>query len=131
MEKQHKKEYKILKAIKNFFKKLFFLVFNPRFLMCFGIGWIITNGWAYILMGLGVYLGIEVLIAISGAYLAILWFPFSPEKIVTVAIALGLMKLFFPNDEKTLGILRELYEKAKLEVVAFKKKRADRKENND
>lgn len=116
--------------IKNFIKKLFFLIFNPRFLLCFGIGWLITNGWSYIFMALGVYFGIEWMVAVSGAYLTILWFPFSPEKIVTVAIALGLLKLLFPDDEKTLGILKELYEKAKKDIKIIKSKRKDKKENN-
>ncbi len=97
--------------------------------MCFGIGWLITNGWSYIFMALGVYFGIEWMVAVSGAYLTFLWFPFSPEKIVTVAIALGLLKLLFPNDEKTLGILRDLYEKAKNDIKIIKAKRKDKKEN--
>lgn len=81
-------------------------------------------------MALGVYFGIEWMVAVSGAYLTILWFPFSPEKIATVAIALGLLKLLFPDDEKTLGILKELYEKAKKDIKIIKSKRKDKKENN-
>ena len=53
------------------------------------------------------------MLAASTAYLAFLWIPFSPEKIVTVGIAMGLLRVFFPNDKKTLGILRSLYDKAK------------------
>ena len=117
--------------VKNFIKKLFFLIFNPRFLLCFGIGWLITNGWSYIFMALGVYFKIEWMVALSGAYLTILWFPFSPEKIVTVAIALGLLKMFFPNDEKTLGILKELYEKAKADIKLIKQKHKDKKQNKE
>jgi len=117
--------------IKNFIIKLFFLIFNPRFLLCFGIGWLITNGWAYVFMAFGVYFGIEWMVAVSGAYLTILWFPFSPEKIVTVAIALGLLKFLFPNDEKTLGILRDLYQKAKSDIKIIKAKRKDKKENKN
>ena len=26
---------------------------NPRFLLCFGLAWLITNGWCYILFGIG------------------------------------------------------------------------------
>ena len=36
-------------------KALQFLL-NPRFLLCFGLGWIITNGWSYIMLGFGIFL---------------------------------------------------------------------------
>lgn len=99
--------------LKNFLVKTLKFLFNPRFLLCFGIGWMITNGWSYLLFGLGAYLEIPWMIAVSSAYLAFLWLPISPEKIVTVAIAIWLLKLMFPGDKQTLGILHNLYEKAK------------------
>ena len=37
-----------------FFRFLRKLILNPRFLLCFGIAWIITNGWCYIGAALGV-----------------------------------------------------------------------------
>ena len=107
--------------IKCFFITVLQFLLNPRFLLCFGIGWIITNGWSYILLGFGIFLEIEWMIAVSSAYLAILWLPISPEKIITFAIAIGLMKLLFPKDEKTLGILISGYEKAK---ALLKKKKS-------
>ncbi len=88
-------------------------LFNPRFLFCFGIAWIITNGWSYILLGIGEYFDIGWMMAVSSAYIAFLWLPISPEKIVTVCIAMVLLKWLFPNDKKTLEILKELYAKAK------------------
>lgn len=88
-------------------------LFNPRFLLCFGIAWLITNGWSYILFGIGTCLQIGWMIAVSTAYLTFLWIPISPEKIVTVGIAMVLLRFLFPNDKKTLGILRALYAKAK------------------
>ena len=57
---------------------------------------------------------------VAGAYIAFLWLPISPEKIVTFAIALVLLRLLFPNDQKTLAVLENLYEKAKM---AFKSKK--------
>lgn len=97
-------------------------VFNPRFLLCFGLAWMITNGWSYLLLGIGMYLEIGWMIALSSAYLAILWLPISPEKILTFAIAIALLKWLFPKDQQTLGILHDLYEKAK---SVFKRKKAD------
>lgn len=86
-------------------------IFNPPLLICFGIAWILTNGWSYIAFTLGVYFDIPVLIGIASAYLAFLWVPFTPEKIVTVIISIALLKRFFPNDEKTLKKLEDLYAK--------------------
>lgn len=72
----------------------------------------ITNGWAYALLGLGTAFGIKWMLVAAGAYLSFLWLPITPEKVITMPIAIGLMKLLFPNDEKTLGILKKAKEKA-------------------
>lgn len=106
--------------IKNFLKKAVMFILNPRLLLCFGLGWMITNGWSYVLFVLGTWLKIGWMIALSGAYLTFLWLPISPEKIITVAVAMWLMKVLFPNDTKTLGVLREMYAKLKA-VVAVKR----------
>lgn len=97
-------------------KKILQFIANPRLLLCFGLAWIITNGWSYILLALGTWLGIGWMIALASAYLAFLWLPISPEKIVTVAIAMGLLRFLFPNDQKTLGVLKNMYAKLKAAV---------------
>lgn len=94
---------------KRFIKKVIGFILNPRFLLCFGIGWMITNGWSYIMLVIGLYFNIAWMTAVAGAYLTFLWLPISPEKIVTVSIAIVLLKFLFPKDEKTLGVLREMY----------------------
>lgn len=104
-------------------KKLLQLVFNPHFLLCFGIAWFVTNGWAYLAMGVGTLFQIGWLMAFAGAYLALLWIPFTPEKIITVAVAILLLRKLFPNDEKTLGQLRTLHEKAKRRHLERKARR--------
>ena len=97
--------------IKNFLKRAYSFLLNPHFVLCFFIGWLITNGWAYIAMGIGTYLKIGWLMAVAGAYLSFLWFPFTPEKIITVIIAIELLKILFPGDKRTLAVLMELKEK--------------------
>jgi len=104
------------------FKRVVWFILNPRLLLCVGIAWLITNGWSYILLGIGTWLEIKWMIAVSGAYLAFLWFPFSPEKIATFAIALALLKILFPNDEKTLAVLKEWHGKA---VAAFRRRKKE------
>lgn len=86
---------------------------NPRLLLCLGIGWIITNGWSYVMLAVGTFLKIKWMVAVSGAYMTFLWFPFTPEKLMTVLIAIFLLKRLFPNDTKTLKILHDLRLKAK------------------
>ncbi len=112
--------------IKLWLKTAVQFLLNPRLLFCFGIAWIITNGWSYILFGLGTYFQIGWMMAVSGSYLAFLWFPFSPEKLATVAIAIGLLKWLFPKDEKTLAVLRQMKEKVKAAVKSRKKKKEEK-----
>lgn len=99
--------------LKQNLKKTLQFIANPRLIICFMIGWLITNGWSYILFGIGTYLEIPWMIAVSGAYLAFLWLPISPEKLVTFAIAIALLRWLFPNDQKTLAVLKGWYAKAK------------------
>lgn len=106
-------------------KKILQFLLNPRFLLCFGIGWMVTNGWSYVLLGIGTWLGVEWMVALAGAYLALLWFPFSPEKLVTVAVAIFLLRWLFPKDQKTLQVLRDMYTKVKNSLPVRKEKNSD------
>lgn len=99
--------------MKNKIKKAIRFITNPRLLLCVAIAWFITNGWSYVLFGVGSYFGIHWMTAVAGAYIAFLWLPISPEKIVTFAISIALLRLLFPQDQKTLAVLRDFYEKAK------------------
>lgn len=106
--------------LKNLSHTILEFIFNPPLLICLGIAWLITNGWSYIVFGIGVFFDIPVMIGIASAYLAMLWVPFTPEKIFTVIIAIALLKQFFPNDEKTLKKLENLYAKYKVKKESVK-----------
>lgn len=84
------------------------LVLNPRFLLCFGIAWIITNGWSYVLLGIGFLFDITWMTTVAGAYVTFLWLPFTPEKIITFGIAMLLRRLLFPHDKKTEAAINAL-----------------------
>ena len=116
--------------IKRIFKKTVSFLLNPRLLLCVGIAWIITNGWSYAMFGFGTYFDIGWMIAVSGAYLAFLWFPFSPEKIVTAAIAIWLLRILFPNDERTLAVIKRMREKA-LRAIRLRKKKNNEDSSTD
>lgn len=108
-------------------KKIILFIVNPKLLLCFGIAWMITNGWAYVLTGLGAIFEISWMVAVGGAYLAALWVPFTPEKILTLIISIWLLKLLFPNDKKTLAVLISMQEKIKEKLRSKKEKRLSKK----
>lgn len=105
------------------FKKILKFILNYRLIICWFIAWFITNGWSYVMLGFGTYYEINWMISISSAYLAFLWLPISPEKLVTIVIAITLLKLIFPYDQETLAVLNDTYKKLKDKL----RKRKDKK----
>ena len=55
-------------------------ILNWRFLVCFLIAWMITNGWSYISLAISSIFDISWLKVIATAYISLLWLPFTPEK---------------------------------------------------
>ena len=106
-------------------KRLLILLLNWRFLICFGLAWMITNGWSYVLFALGTLTGSSWMLAVSGAYLAFLWLPISPEKVVTCAIALVLVRLLFPRHQQALSAqVKEIFKSDKPKKDKKHKKKA-------
>ena len=114
--------------MKERFRKICQFLLNPRLVLCVAVAWMITNGWSYILFAVGTLGEIHWMTAVAGAYLAFLWIPFTPEKLVTFAIAIALLRWLFPNDEKTLAVLRRWYEKAKNAVRRKREEHRERKQ---
>ena len=112
--------------IKQLLKKAVYFLLNPRLLLCFGIAWMITNGWSYVMLAVGTWLRIPWMIAVASAYLTILWLP-SPEKILTCAIAILLLRLIFPKDKYTLGVLQDMRRAA---MDAFKNRKSKKKKKD-
>lgn len=113
--------------LKKWIKTTVGFILNPRLLLCFGIAWMITNGWAYVLLGLGIFFDSVWMQAVGGAYLGLLWIPMTPEKIITVAISIFLLRVLFPKDEKTLGVLIDIKNKT-LSAVKRRRKKDEHKE---
>ena len=118
------------KLKKNLKKTLQFIA-NPRLLLCVALAWLITNGWSYVMFAVGTAMEIEWMIAVGGAYLAFLWLPISPEKLLTFTIALGLLRWLFPNDTKTLAVVKGWYEKTKAAVQNRRARKAEEKAGAD
>ena len=117
------KENIMKEKLKHWLKEAAQFLLNPHLLICLGIGWMITNGWSYFLFALGTWMNIPWMIAVSGTYIAFLWFPCTPEKVITVIIAMVLLRRLYPDDEKTLKKLRELRARYKLQRKEWKKQR--------
>ncbi len=114
---------------KKTFKRWVQFFLNPRLLLCFGIAWMLTNGWCYVFILLGTWLSVGWMLAVGTAWAGILWLPFTPEKIITLIIAIFLLRLLFPGDEKTLQLLHE--EKQKLHEAWQRRRNVRRKKREN
>lgn len=111
--------------IKGIVRRVLEFFLNPRLLLCFGLAWFITNGWSYVFAAVGSALNITWMYVIGFSWMTFLWFPFTPEKIVTLFITLFLLRRLFPGDQKTLGVI--LREQAVLKASMAKAKQNRRR----
>lgn len=84
-----------------------------KFLVSFFLAWFITNGWAYVIIFVGTRYHIKWMTTIGASYQGFLWLPCTPEKLVTIPIAIFFHKLLFPKDFKTLDKFNSLLAKEK------------------
>lgn len=66
---------------------------DPKLFLAFLIAWMITNGWSYIMLGFGIFLKIKWMQVVATSYLAILWLPCTPEKLITIPLSVFIYKL--------------------------------------
>lgn len=124
-KKRFNKKNITIKA-KRMMRRFVSFLLNPHLLICFGIAWMITNGWCYIFIALGNLFKISWMSIAGSAYAAFLWIPATPEKIVTVIISIFLLRLIFPDDKRTLAILEKEFEKVKATLKIKKKEHKDK-----
>ena len=104
---------------------------NPRFLISFGIAWIITNGMWYVFAFVPIKILPEWLVWFSRSYIAFLYLPWTPEKLITIPMAIFFHLKLFKKDSKTHEQLQDLYEQAKSDWSKFKSKfKRKKKEDN-
>lgn len=94
---------------------------NWRFLICFGLAWMITNGIWYIFAFAPLNFP-KWLVGFSVGYIAFLYLPITPEKLITIPIAIWLLTLLFKNHPKTRAQLDDLYAQAKADWQKVKNK---------
>ena len=73
-----------------------------KFLVCFFLAWMITNGWSYIFLAIGYLKDIDWMLNVALAYQAFLWLPVTPEKLITIPIAMWFNFRLFKDDKTTL-----------------------------
>lgn len=103
------------------FKRIIKFFLNWRFALSFGIAWLITNGWAYIALGIGIWLDIKWLVGVAGSYTAILYLPFTAEKLVTIPLAILICKIIFPKQKQVRDELNNLLQEEKSKLKRRKK----------
>ena len=59
------------------------------------VAWMITNGWSYAFVIIGGKLSISWMVWLGAGWISILWFPFTIEKVITLAIAGFLYRIFY------------------------------------
>lgn len=86
---------------------------NWKFVVSFFFAWMFTNGWSYIALGIGIAFKVSWLITVASGYQTFLWLPCTPEKIVTIPLAICIHRLLFPRDFKNIEKLNRIFEKEK------------------
>ena len=113
-----------MQRLKNYLKP--FLSF--KFLACFFLAWLVTNGWSYAFIIIGASCKINWMFNTGISYQAFLWLPCTPEKLVTIPLAMWFNTLIF-KDEKTQKSLNNMKKQAKEDWNKIKSKFKRRKSN--
>ena len=80
---------------KELFLKIWNYIKDWRTFVSFLIAWNITNGWCYFFIIIGTWLKIKWMKITGWSYLAFLWLPTTPEKLITVPLGMAIKKLLF------------------------------------
>lgn len=104
--------------------------FNWRFLVSYFIPFMLINGWAWIGVFLMPVIGSNWFTIAATTWLGILWLPCTPEKLITIPLAIFIhTKIFGPKDPKTREDLEKMYSEAKADWQSIKNK--FKKKNKD
>ena len=81
----------------------------------------LTNGWAY-LIAFTPLIKIQWIVWFARWYIGILYLPWTPEKLITIPIAIWVHIRLFKYDYKTHKQLEEMHNQAKEDWNQFKSK---------
>lgn len=94
------KKLKFKEKFKKTIHDIYKFVVDWRMCISFVIAWFITNGWAYLFIVFGTTFKIKWMLAIGTSYVAILWLPCTPEKLITIPLAIFIKKILFKKHSK-------------------------------
>lgn len=108
---------RLWKYLKPFTTRVF-VYFKPftnwKFLISFGLAWMITNGWCYLFIAFGSAFDINWMLIIGTTYAGILYLPFTLEKLITIPLAMWFQRILFKRDEK----LKKQFEEMKAQAIS-------------
>ena len=93
-----------------------------KFLVSYLIPFSLINGWAWVGTFLLPIIGSNWFTIAASTWLTILWMPWTPEKLVTIPMAIWIHHLLFKNDEKTKIKMQKMYDEAKKDFNTIKNK---------
>lgn len=79
-----------------------------RILICYLPFWMLFTGWTYVALAIGNAWWKTA----AGVWLAWMWMPWCPEKLITIPLTIWLHKILFPN--KSTTELDRILEKEKI-----------------
>jgi hypothetical protein len=106
---------KYLIKYKQIFNKYIRPFLTWRFIICYLPLWFIFTGWTYVAIAVGP----TWLRTIGTSWLAWMWMPWCPEKLITLPVAIWLHKKLFPN--QSTKVLDDMLSKEKENIKKRKK----------
>lgn len=97
---KNKEKVKLKVRLKNKIYSIYKFIVDWRMAISFIIAWMITNGWAYLFIVFGTTFKIKWMSAVGTSYVAILWLPCTPEKIITIPLSVFIKKILFKKHSK-------------------------------
>ena len=91
------RDYGFIKVMNVILIEVIEFIMDWRTFISFMIVWMFTNGWAYAFMIIGPRLDIGWMSIVGTAYMAFLWAPFTPEKVVVIPMTVYVKKKLFPK----------------------------------
>jgi hypothetical protein len=72
-------------------------------------------------------MNIKWMLSIGTSYLAFLWMPWTPEKLITIPIAIFLLKILFPKQKKLQEELKKEFDSERKKISEKNIRRINRK----
>lgn len=99
---------------------------NWKFLLSFGLSWVITNGWSFIFVLIGTMFNITWMITVGGFWIGVGIIPDGVWILCSIPLAIVFQTKLFPHDEKLNQELLNMKQQAKEDWNKLKRKLGDK-----